>query len=186
MEDDTVVLRRLDGTKSPINDVNRLSIISNDSSISMRSRDSRLSGASSFGSMASNNDSCFADSSSDHSGPIHSTPVYLTERSRITTAIYVPKEHTADNQRSTDLASTLDSSEELHRKPKGYNLLARKYNSATLLRPCESSGSDCGLARTQSTIAATRIDEEERWDVGLDRTGTVEILAPTSDRYEGC
>lgn len=183
-----MVLRRLSGnnTKSPTSDVNRLSLISNDSSISMRSRDSRLSGASSLGSMASNNDSCFADSSSDHSGPIHSTPIGgKGERARIATAIYVPSDEQLDELPCSTELLTTDSNDELKRlKAYPVSQMGKKYHSTTVLRTgaYDSSGSEYGLTRTQSTIAATRIDEEDRWDVGLGRTGTVEILAPTSER----
>lgn len=154
----------------------------------MRSRDSRLSGASSLGSMGSNNDSCFADSSSDHSGPIHSTPVYASERSRIATAIYIPSDEQLDKiPRSTEQLTTdgKENDDGRRLRTSGHmSHMGRKYNSTTVLRPSgyDSSGSDYCLTRAQSTIAATRIDEEERWDVSLEKTGTVEILAPTSDR----
>ncbi|XP_031574907.1 uncharacterized protein LOC116308585 [Actinia tenebrosa] len=191
-----VVFRRLHGnsSRSGTKDSNRLSLISNDSSVSMRSRDSRLSAASSLGSMVSNADSCFADSSSDHSGSLlHSTPVYQGERQRIPTAIYVPSDaplETAtagatseDDRPSSELLSSdpkENETDEMKLKAFPLGPMGRKCCSTTVLRTGSPEViSDYGLTRTQSTITAIRIDEEDAW-FGLERTGrfgTQETLA---------
>ena len=190
-----MVLRRLPSgsSRSAANDSNRLSLISNDSSVSMRSRDSRLSAASSLGSMVSNADSCFADSSSDHSGSLlHSTPVYQAERQRIATAIYVPSDtplETAsvgaiseDDRQSSELLSSEpkeNETDEMKLKALPLGSMGRKCSSQTVLRTGSFEvGSDYGLTRTQSTITAIRIDEEDGFGPELaSRSGTQETLA---------
>lgn len=159
----------------------------------MRSRDSRLSAASSLGSMVSNADSCFADSSSDHSGSLlHSTPIYQPERQRIATAIYVPSDApletasvggaSGEDRHSSELLSSdpkENETDEMKLKAFPLGSMGRKCCSTTVLK---TGGlevvSDYGLTRTQSTITAIRIDEEDGY--GLDRglrTGTQETLA---------
>ncbi|EDO46339.1 predicted protein [Nematostella vectensis] len=170
-------------------DVNRLSLISNDSSISMRSRDSRLSGASSLGSMVSNTDSCFADSSSDHSGHVlHSTPMFA-ERPRMATAVFHPTDLTREMHDGTPVEEGNESSELLTSDAKEsdnegsqarFGSLTRKYlSTGTMVR--SNSGELSGLARAQSTITAIRIDEEPLED-SLTRPGKGEILTATGER----
>ncbi|XP_032219034.2 uncharacterized protein LOC5518384 [Nematostella vectensis] len=170
-------------------DVNRLSLISNDSSISMRSRDSRLSGASSLGSMVSNTDSCFADSSSDHSGHVlHSTPMFA-ERPRMATAVFHPTDLTREMHDGAPVEEGNESSELLTSDAKEsdnegsqarFGSLTRKYlSTGTMVR--SNSGELSGLARAQSTITAIRIDEEPLED-SLTRPGKGEILTATGER----
>lgn len=162
----------------------------------MRSRDSRLSAASSLGSMVSNADSCFADSSSDHSGSLlHSTPVYQADRQRIATAIYVPSDAqleiasigptSDDDRQSSELLSSEpkeNETDEMKLLVKGlpHGSMGRKCASTTVLKTGGLEAvNDYGLTRAQSTITAIRIDEEDGFGLerGLVRTGTQETLA---------
>ena len=171
-ESDTVILRRL----SRSNGDNRLSLISNDSSMS---RDSRVSCNSSMGSMSSNNDSSLADSNSDlYGNKFTGYGLYIADRYRTATAVYSPS---SDSQLETivaddwpdartendsqDISDAKESNSCDHGtlKPNIRSPMNRKFvstsqlQSGTFLTPTSVDGT---LVRAQSTITAVRVDDD--------------------------
>ncbi|CAH3197016.1 unnamed protein product, partial [Porites evermanni] len=173
-ESESVVLRRL----PRCNGDNRLSLISNDSSIS---RDSKFSMNSSAGSMSSNNESSLADSTSDLYGNRY--PVYglfLSDRHKTGSGIYIPA---SDSQLETIVADdwpdartvtsaddSQDASDAKESDACDYGTLKRnsrapvnrkfvstsQLQSGTFLTPTL----DGTLHRAQSTITAVRVDDD--------------------------
>jgi hypothetical protein len=89
-----------------------------------------------------------------------------------------------EDRQSTELLSSdpkENETDEMKIKALPLSPMGRKCSSTTVLRSgCLEYGSDYGLTRTQSTITAIRIDEEDGF--GLDRTmrsSTQETLAPS-------
>ncbi|XP_078384398.1 uncharacterized protein LOC144666866 isoform X1 [Oculina patagonica] len=188
-ESDTVVLRRL----PRCNGDNRLSLISNDSSMS---RDSRFSCNSSMGSMSSNNDSSLADSNSDLYGNKYSGYGYfMSDRHRTATAVYSPSSdsqletivaddwpdvRTGDGSQNASDAKEGDSFEPGTLKPNSRSPMNRKFvstsqlQSGTFLTPSSVDGT---LVRAQSTITAVRVDDDGL-NSGLIRSSTTGTIIP--------
>lgn len=192
-ESDTVILRRL----PRCNGDNRLSLISNDSSIS---RDSRFSCNSSMGSMSSNNDSSLADSSSDlHGNRFSGYGFFMPDRHRTPTAIYSPSSdsqletivaddwpdaRTGDDSQNTSEAKESDSYDHSTLKPNHRSPMNRKFvstsqlQSGTFLTPM---GADGTLVRAQSTITAVRVDDDGLTS-SLTRSSTCGTIVPMGRR----
>ena len=195
-ESDTVVLRRL--PRSNVEN-HRLSVISNDSSIS---RDSRFSGNSSVGSVGSYTDSCTADSNSDIYGNRFSSGLFAIDRPRMARAIYSPSSdpqiktsraedssegrigNTRDCSQNTSDAKESDAEDYGTLKPNSHLPINRKFvstsqlQSGTFLTPMAADGT---LTRTQSTITAIRIDDDGLSN-SLLRPSTCETLVPSGER----
>lgn len=193
-ESDTVVLRRL----PRLNGDNRLSLVSNDSSIS---RDSRFSINSSIGSMSSNNDSSLADSNSDLHGNKYSG-YFMSDRHRGVTAIYSPSSDSqletivaddwpdartgtgADDSQNTSEAKESDACDYGTLKPNIRSPMDRKFvstsqlQSGTFLTPTVVDGT---LVRAQSTITAVRVDDDGL-SSGLMRPSACGTTVPTGGR----
>lgn len=192
-ESDTVVLRRLPRS----NGDNRLSLISNESSIS---RDSKLSMNSSIGSMSSNNDSSLADSTSDLYGNKYSGyGLFMSDRHRNAAAIYSPSSDSqletivaddwpdartgtgADDSQNTTDAKESDACDCGTLKPGNRSPMNRKFvstsqlQSGTFLTPALVDGT---LLRAQSTIAAVRVDDDGL-NSGLVRSNTCGSVVPS-------
>lgn len=192
-ESDTVVLRRL----PRCNGDNRLSLISNDSSMS---RDSRFSCNSSMGSMSSNNDSSLADSNSDlHGNKFSGYGLYIADRHRTATAVYSPSSdsqletivaddwpdaRTEDGSQDISDAKESDSYEHGTLKPNIRLPMNRKFvstsqlQSGTFLTPASVDGT---LVRAQSTITAVRVDDDGL-NSALIRSSTCGTVIPTGKR----
>lgn len=195
-ESDTVVLRRLPRS----NGDNRLSLISNESSIS---RDSKLSMNSSIGSMSSNNDSSLADSTSDLYGNKYSGyGLFMSDRHRNAAAIYSPSSDSqletivaddwpdartgtgADDSQNTTDAKESDAFDCGTLKPNNRSPMNRKFvstsqlQSGTFLTPALVDGT---LLRAQSTITAVRVDDDGL-NSGLVRSNTCGSIVPSGGR----
>lgn len=196
-ESDAVVLRRLPRS----NGDNRLSLISNDSSIS---RDSRFSINSSVGSMSSNNDPSLTDSNSDLYGNKYSGyGLFMSDRHRGTNAIYSPSSDSqletivaddwpdartgacVDDSQNTSDAKESDACDYGTLKPNSRSPFNRKFvstsqlQSGTFLTPAMVDGT---LVRAQSTITAVRVDDDGI-SSGLMRSNTCGTIVPLEGRY---
>ena len=195
-ESESVVLRRLPRG----NGDNRLSLISNDSSLS---RESKFSMNSSAGSMSSNNESSLADSTSDLYGNRY--PVYglfLSDRHKTGSGIYTPS---SDSQLETIVADdwpdartvtsaddSQDASDAKESDACDYGTLKRnsrapvnrkfvstsQLQSGTFLTPTL----DGTLHRAQSTITAVRVDDDGL-SSSIIRSSTCGAIVPVGERF---
>lgn len=191
-ESESVVLRRLPRCNG---DNHRLSLISNDSSIS---RDSKFSMNSSAGSMSSNNESSLADSTSDLYGNRY--PVYglfLSDRHKTGSGIYTPS---SDSQLETIVADdwpdartvtsaddSQDASDAKESDACDYGTLKRN-SRAPVNRKFVSTGMfltptlDGTLHRAQSTITAVRVDDDGL-SSSIIRSSTCGTIVPVGERF---
>lgn len=193
-ESDNVVLRRAYRSNCD----NRLSLISNDSSMS---RDSKASMNSSLGSMSSNNDSSLADSNSDLYGTkFTGYGLFMPDRHRAVTSMYSPSsdpqletivaddwpdELTAsngiDDSLNTSDTKESDASDYGTLKPNNRSPMNRKFvstsqlQSGTILTPALVDGT---LVRAQSTITAVRIDDDDGLNAALVRSSIRGAVVP--------
>lgn len=168
---------------------NRLSLISNDSSIS------KCSGNSSLGSM-SLNDSCFADSSSDQSGSVYHSNLLIADRLHISRAVFRPTSNnnidlinssvtTLDEEPSQDSVDSRDVTVVDYGTLKPSSNTDRNYfSSSELIYGWRGghTGNGC-LNRAQSTITALRADDDGLGIRPLQRPATCETLIPRGERY---
>ena len=197
-ESDNVVLRRAYRSNCD----NRLSLISNDSSMS---RDSKASMNSSLGSMSSNNDSSLADSNSDLYGTkFTGYGLFMPDRHRAVTSMYSPSsdpqletivaddwpdELTAsngiDDSLNTSDTKESDASDYGTLKPNNRSPMNRKFvstsqlQSGTILTPALVDGT---LVRAQSTITAVRIDDDDGLNAALVRSSIRGAVVPLGGR----
>ena len=183
-----MVLRRSKRQVSAVEENNRLSLISNDSSISMSSR---FSGNSSLGSMSSYADSCYADSNSDLSVTRYSSQILTNDRTRTVTAIYSPSsEPKLDTPRLGDSPDERDEDDQSQITPEERDMdgsfkavqishISRKSVSTSQLQ--RAPGLVTTLTRAQSAITAVCI-EDDTWNTVLRRPSTSEEITPTGER----
>ena len=183
-----MVLRRSKRQVSAVDENNRLSLISNDSSISMSSR---FSGNSSLGSMSSYADSCYADSNSDLSVTRYSSQILTNDRARTVTAIYSPSsEPKLDTPRLGDSPDERDEDDQSQITPEERDMdgsfkavqishISRKSVSTSQLQ--RAPGLVTTLTRAQSAITAVCI-EDDTWNTVLRRPSTSGEIKPTGER----
>ncbi|XP_015755049.1 PREDICTED: uncharacterized protein LOC107334614 isoform X1 [Acropora digitifera] len=179
----------------------RLSLVSNDSSIS---RDSKVSMTSSLGSISSNNDSSLADSNSD----IYGTKFiayghFMPDRHRGVSAIYSPSSDPqletivaddwpdvrtgsseVDGSPNTSGAKESDASDYGTLKPSNRSPMNRKFvstsqlQSGTFLTPALVDGM---LVRAQSAVAAVRVDDDDGLNRAVVRSNTFRAVTPSGE-----